>query len=78
MNGKRRRGRPNMPYSSNITHWMSESMEQITRDSSDRVGLRRLVRCAARADDHQSWWNRERRKGDIGTISTSHSRTRMG
>ena len=30
VNGKRRRGRPNTSYSSNITKWMSESMARIT------------------------------------------------
>ena len=46
VNGKRRCGRPNTSYSSNmyITNWMAESMEEITRD---RAGWRRLVRCAA-------------------------------
>ena len=51
---KRRRGRPKTSYSSNITKWMCESMERITRDSRDRAGWRRLVRCAARAADHHS------------------------
>ena len=34
---------------------------RITRDRRDRAGWRRLVRCAARAADHHSWWDRERR-----------------
>ena len=45
---KRRRGRPRhtavgLP---NITKWMSENMERITRDTRDGAGWRRLVRCA--------------------------------
>ena len=40
---KRRRGRPKMSYSSNITKWMSENMERITRETQDRAGWRRLV-----------------------------------
>ena len=51
---KRRRRRPKTSYSSNITKWMSESMERITRDSRDRAGWRRLVRCAAQVADHHS------------------------
>ena len=46
---KRRRGRPKTSYSSNITKWMNESMERITRDTRDRAEWRRLIRCAARA-----------------------------
>ena len=52
VSGKRRRGRPNTSYCSDITKLMSESMERITRDALDRAGWRRLVRCAARAADH--------------------------
>ena len=53
MSGKRRRGRPETSYSSNITKWMSESMERITRDTrtGSRWMERRLVRGAARAAD---------------------------
>ena len=47
MNGKRRLGRHKTSYSSNITQWMADSMEQISRD---RAGWRILVRCAARAN----------------------------
>ena len=34
---------------------------RITRDRRDRAGWRRFVRCATRAADHHSWWDRERR-----------------
>ena len=51
---KRRGGRPKASYSSNITEWMSESMERIMRETRDRAGWRRLVRCAALAADHNS------------------------
>ena len=51
VNGKRRLGRRNMSYSSNITKWMAESMEQILRD---RAGWRTSVRCATPAADHHS------------------------
>ena len=54
VSGKRRRGIPKTSYSSNITKWMNESMERITRDTRDRDEWRRLVRCAARAADHHS------------------------
>ena len=54
VSGKRRRGTPKTSYSSNITKWMTESMERITRDARDRDEWRRLVRCAARAADHHS------------------------
>ena len=54
VSGKRRRGRPKMSYSSDITKWMNESMERITRDTRDRDEWRRLIRCAARAADHHS------------------------
>ena len=54
VSGKRKRGRPKTSYSSNITKWMSESMERITRETRDRDGWIRLVRCAARAADHHS------------------------
>ena len=37
-----------------ITTWMSESMERITRESRDRTGWRRLVRCVTRAADYHS------------------------
>ena len=33
VSGKRRRGRPKTSYSSNITKWISESMERITWDT---------------------------------------------
>ena len=36
VSGKRRRGRPNTSYRSNITKWINESMERITRDTRDR------------------------------------------
>ena len=36
---------------SNITKWMAESMEKISRD---RAGWGRLVRCEIRAADHHS------------------------
>ena len=48
------RGRPKTSYSSNITKWMNERMERITRDTRDRDEWRRLIRCAARAADHHS------------------------
>ena len=54
VSGKRRRGRPETAYSSNSTKWMYESMERITRNTRDSTEWRRLVRCAARAADHQS------------------------
>ena len=59
VNGKRRHGRPMTSYSSNITKWTSESMARITRETRDGAGV---VRYAARAADHHSWWDRERRK----------------
>ena len=62
VSGKRRRGRPKTSYSSNITKWTSESTERITRETRDRTGWRRLIRYAARAADHHSWWDRERRR----------------
>ena len=62
VSGRRRHGSPKTSLISNITKWMSESMERITRDTRDRPGWRRLVRCAARAADHHSWWDRERRR----------------
>ena len=58
--GKRRHGRPKTSHNSNITKWMSENRERITRDTRDRDEWRRLVRYAARAADHHSWWDRER------------------
>ena len=61
VSGKQRRGRPKTSYSSNITKWMTESMERITRITRDRAEWRRLVRCAARAANHHSWWDSERR-----------------
>ena len=61
VSGKRRRGRPKTSYSSNITKWTSVSTERITRETRDRAGWRRLIRCAARAADHHSCWDRERR-----------------
>ena len=54
VSGKRRRGRPNTSSSSNITKWINESMERITRDTRDRDEWRTLIRCAARAADHHS------------------------
>ena len=51
---KRRRGRPKTSHSSNITKWMSENMDRITRETQDRAGWRRLVRRAARTADHHS------------------------
>ncbi len=54
VSGKRRRGRPKTSYSSNITKSTSVSTERITRETRDRAGWRRLVRCAARAADHHS------------------------
>ena len=54
VSGKRKRGRRKTSYSSNITQWMSESMERIKRDTRDRAEWRRLVRCAARAADYHS------------------------
>ena len=47
VSGKRRRGRPHTSYHSNITKWMSGSVERITRDTRDRSGWRILIRCAA-------------------------------
>ena len=46
MSRKRRRGRANTSYSGKITKRMSESLEEITRESPDRATWRRLVRCA--------------------------------
>ena len=37
-----------------VTKWTSESTERITRETQNRAGWRRLVRCAARAADHHS------------------------
>ena len=54
VSGKRRRGRPKTSYSSNITKWISGNMERIMRETQDRAGWRRLIRCAARAADHHS------------------------
>ena len=54
VSGKRRRGRPKTSYRSNITKWTSVSTERITRETRDRAGWRRLIRCAARAADHHS------------------------
>ena len=54
VSGKRRRGRPKTSYSSNITKWTSVGTERITRETRDRAGWRRLIRCAARAADHHS------------------------
>ena len=62
VSGKRRRGRPKTSYSSNITKGTSVSTERITRETRDRAGWRRLIRYAARATDHHSWWDRERRR----------------
>ena len=62
VSGKRRRGRPKTSYSSNITKWMTESMERITGESRDRAGWRRLIRCEAQVADYHSWWDRERRR----------------
>ncbi len=62
VSGKRRRGRPKTSYSNNFTQWMSESMDRITRETRDRAGWRRLVRCAAWAAGRHSWWDRERRR----------------
>ena len=67
VSGKRRRGRPNTSYSSNITKWTSVSTERITRETRDRAGWRKLIRCAARAADHHSWWDRERRREESAT-----------
>ena len=61
VSGKRRRGRPKTSYSSNITKWTSVNTERITRETRDRAGWIKLIRCAARAADHHSWWDRERR-----------------
>ena len=52
VSGKQQRGSPKTSHGSYITKWTSESLEQITRDSRDRSGWRRLVRCAAQAADH--------------------------
>ncbi len=74
-NGKQRRGRPKTSYSSNITKWTSESMERNTRETQDRAGWRRLVRCAARAADHHSWWDRARIRSYIrwsDILNTQH------
>ena len=46
-------------HQTNITKWMSESTERITRDTRDRAGWRRLVRFAARTADHHSVWSRK-------------------
>ena len=54
LSGKRRRGRPKMSYSSNITKWTSVSTERIASETRDRAGWRRLIRCAARTADHHS------------------------
>ena len=54
VSGNRRRGRPNTSYNSNITKWMTESNERITRGTRDRADWRRLVRFAARAADRHS------------------------
>ena len=54
VNGKRRRGRAKTAYSSNITTWMSENMERITRDSRDHVECRTLVQCAGLSAYHHS------------------------
>ena len=54
VSGNRRRGRPKTSYSSNITKWTSVSTERITRETRDRAGWRRSVRCTARAADHHS------------------------
>ena len=54
VSGKRRRGRPKTSYSNNITKWTSVSTERITRETRDRTGWRRLIRCAARAADNHS------------------------
>ena len=53
VSGKRRHGRSKTSYSSKC---MSANMERITRETRDRAGWRRLVRCVARAADHHSWW----------------------
>ena len=76
VSGKRRHGRPKTSYSSNITKWTPESTKRITRETRDRSGWRRLIRCAARAADHHSWWDHER--GDhlhifVGPSSPSSS-----
>ena len=47
-------GSPKTSNSSYITKWMSENNEGITRETRDRAGWRRLIRCAARAADHHS------------------------
>ena len=44
VSGEGGRGRPKMSYSSNITKWMSENMERITRETRDRIARKRLVR----------------------------------
>ena len=54
VSGKRRRGRRKTSHNSTITKWMSENIEQITRNTWDRAEWRRLVRCAARAADHHA------------------------
>ena len=54
VSGKRRRGRPKTSYSSDITGGMSESIEQITRDSRDRARWRILVQGAAWATERHS------------------------
>ena len=48
----------------NITKWVGGSLEEITRDSRDRARWRILARGAARAVDHHSWSDRERRSED--------------
>ena len=70
VNGKRRLGRHKTPYrvySSSITRWVAESMEQISRD---RTGRRRSVRCATRAADHHSWWDREEKEHSLIFMSS--------
>ena len=42
VSGKRRHGRPNTSYSSNITKWMTESMERITGDTRDRDKIEKI------------------------------------
>ena len=51
VHGKRRRGRPKTSYSGNIAKWMGGNMKTIMR-----YICRQLVRGAARAADHHSWW----------------------
>ena len=47
MDGKRRRGTPKTSYNSNITKWMGENIDQITRDSRKRARSRQTVRGVA-------------------------------